>query len=74
MDNLEKKKKELTERFNMEKANLPLSMPFWKISIYNKESKMNDKPKSHSIKLGKYKAELRSISPFYKPYSKIFLI
>lgn len=46
---------------------LPPNAKQWLINVYSRNQSM-----SPNISLGKYDASLRIITPFYKPYSKIF--
>lgn len=66
----DKIKEEIKKWIDDNRGSLPLNVDSWEIHVSrNKENK-----KPASIKLGKYNARIMISDPFYKPYSKTFLL
>ncbi|WP_165439454.1 hypothetical protein [Chryseobacterium phocaeense] len=66
----DKIKEEIKKWIDDNRGSLPLNVDSWEIHVSrNKENK-----KPASIELGKYNARIMISDPFYKPYSKTFLL
>ncbi|PIF46210.1 hypothetical protein CLU96_3234 [Chryseobacterium sp. 52] len=66
----EKIKLEIQSWIEENKYQLSPNTDTWSIEVYENEDAESPEP----IQLGKYNAEVTSTDPFYKPYSKTFLL
>ncbi|MEY8760683.1 hypothetical protein [Chryseobacterium tongliaoense] len=65
-------KKEIKDWIEKNRNQLPLNVDSWEIHVYKKE--LDTIKQSKPIELGKYNAGIMISEPFYKPYSKAFIL
>ncbi|KMQ64843.1 hypothetical protein ACM46_11520 [Chryseobacterium angstadtii] len=67
----EKIKEEIQNWIEEKNTQLSPNAGTWHIEVYENT---DDAEPQEPVKLGKYNAEVSSTNPFYKPYSKMFLL
>lgn len=68
----DKIKKEIKDWIEENRNQLPLNIDSWEIQVHKKDP--DTVKQSKPIELGKYNAGITISDPFYKPYSKTFLL
>ncbi|HCA09959.1 hypothetical protein [Chryseobacterium sp.] len=68
----DKIKRKIKDWIEENRSQLPLNIDSWEIQVYKKDPDTVQQPKP--IELGRYNAEIVISDPFYKPYSKTFIL
>ncbi|MCT2563655.1 hypothetical protein [Chryseobacterium herbae] len=67
----EKIKEEIKNWIEDNRDELPLNVDSWNIQVFKNDKGIES---AKPVKLGKYNAEILFSDPFYKPYSKTFIL
>lgn len=66
----DKIKEEIKKWIDDNRSSLPLNIESWEMHVVSNREDRNPA----NIKLGRYNAEIMISDPFYKPYSKTFIL